>query len=124
MSIEQLLTAMEDAAKEYMKYSRIVSLLSMLEVVLYISAFVAVAAFVALYLSYGVYLQLAAIGALALIAAFATTKLSTRYYHKAIKEVDKLQALAYVAAIVVDPDKAVPMLKKEIIRQELNGHET
>ena len=124
MSVKQLLTAMEDVAEKYMKYSRIANLFSVLEVVLYVSAFVAMVAFATLYLLYDVHWQLAAIGVATLTAAVVTTKLGTHYYHKAIKEVDKLQALAYIVAIVVDPDKAVPMMKEEIVGQELNECKT
>jgi hypothetical protein len=92
-------------------YSRIAGFLSTLEVALLASAALAGVAYV---LSYAAYWQPAAAGTALAAAAFAVDKLSNRYHHKALKELERLEMLALVMALSVDADRA-----KELLRQKV-----
>ena len=83
--VKMLLAAMEDAAKKVMKYSRVSSLLHKLTDMLFASAALTMVMYVLTS-----YWQLMA----ALVAAFTTDKLSGRYYHKVLREVDVLNKFA------------------------------
>jgi len=87
--VKMLLAAMEDAAKKVMKYSRVSSLLHKLTDMLFASAALTMVMYVLTS-----YWQLIAAGVAALVAAFTTDKLSGRYYHKALREVDVLNKFA------------------------------
>ena len=98
--VERLLKAMEDVAEKSLMYSRASSFLSAVGFVLFVSAALAAVAYV---LSYGAYWQLL-VASIALTAAmFVVDKLSDRYYHKALRELDKLEPLTYITALSAGP---------------------
>jgi len=94
--VKELLKTMEDVAEKSLMYSRASSFLSAVGFVLFVSAASAAVAYV---LSYGAYWQLLAAGTALTAAMFAADKLSGRYYHKALKELDRLESLAYITAL-------------------------
>ncbi len=109
-ALKSVLNAVEDAAKKSLAYGRISSFLSALEVALFISAALAVIAYV-----FATYWQIAAVGAALAVAALAVHKLSDRYYRKALKELDRLEALALIMALSVGPaDRAKELLKQKV----------
>jgi len=94
--VERLLEAMEDVAEKSLMYSRASSFLSAVGFALFVSAALAAVAYV---LSYGWQLL---VTSMALTAAmFVVDKLSDRYYHKALRELDKLESL--VTALSAGP---------------------
>jgi hypothetical protein len=98
--IKELLKIMEDVAKKSLMYSRASSFLSAVGFVLFVSAALAAVAYV---LSYGAYWQLLVASVALTAAMFAADKLSDRYYHKALKELDRLESLAYITALSAGP---------------------
>jgi hypothetical protein len=70
---------------------------------------------VAYVLSYGAYWQLIAVNIALMVAMFVVDKLSDYFYHKALKEVDRLETLAIVTALSAGfTDQAEEMLKKKV----------
>jgi len=98
--VEKLLETMEDVAEKSLMYSRASSFLSAVGFALFVSAALAAVAYV---LSYGAYWQLLVANIALTAAMFVVDKLSDRYYHKALKELDKLESLAYIAALSAGP---------------------
>jgi len=118
--VEKLLEAMKDVAEKSLMYSRASSFLSAAGFALFVSAALAAVAYV---LSYGAYWQLL-VASIALTAAmFVVDKLSNRYYHKALRELDKLEMLAIVAALSAGHiDQAKALLREKI--EELKSNQT
>jgi MFS family permease len=116
VAFEALLAAMEGSAKRSLAYGRVADFLSALEVALFASAALAGVAYV---LSYAAYWQLAAVATALAVAAFAVDKLSDRYHRRALKELDRLEMLALVAALSVDAGRAKELLKQKV--EELKG---
>jgi hypothetical protein len=111
-NVEKLLAAVEDVTKRSLMYSRIASFLSKLGFVLFVSAALAAVAYI---LSYGAYWQLIAINIALMAAMFVADKLSDHYYRKALKELDRLETLAVMAALSAGlVDQAEEMLKKKV----------
>jgi hypothetical protein len=98
--VERLLETMEDVAEKSLMYSRASSFLSAVGFALFVSAALAAVAYV---LSYGAYWQLLVANIALTAAMFVVDKLSDRYYHKALKEFDKLESLAYITALSAGP---------------------
>jgi len=114
--VERLLETIEDVAEKSLMYSRASSFLSAVGFALFVLAALAAVAYV---LSYGAYWQLLVANIALTAAMFVVDKLSDRYYHKALKELDKLESLAVVAALStghIDQAKALLREKIEVLK--------
>jgi len=116
-AFKSVLNAVEDAAKKSLAYSRAAGFLSALEVALLISAALATVVYV-----FAAYWQLIAVAAGLVATAFAANKLGNRYYSKTLKELDKLEMLAIVAALSAGlVDQAEALLREKI--EELKSNQ-
>ena len=117
--VEKLLETMEDVAEKSLTYSRASSFLSAVGFALFVSAALAAVAYV---LSYGAYWQLLVANIALTAAMFVVDKLSDRYYHEALRELNKLESLAVVAALSTGHiDQAKALLKEKI--EELKSNQ-
>jgi hypothetical protein len=118
----KLLDMIKDATKRSLRYGRVASFLSALEIVLFASS----AAIAVTYLLLYAYWQLVAIGMALATMAFVTDRLCNRYYRKMFEEVDRMEMLSYILALTVDVDKAKAMLQEKLdeLKQELKKRQS
>ncbi len=107
----KLIAKMEDAANKTLRYIKLSTLLYDLQIVLFISAVLAIVAYV---LFHGAYWQLAFASIALAIISFVTSKLGNRYYREAFKEIDRLKKLAHTLALATKIDQLTTKLEKEI----------
>jgi len=108
VAFKALIAAMEGSAKKSLRYSRAVGFLSALEV----ASLLSVAASLAVYV-FTAYWQFAAAGAAFAAAAAASNWLQIRLYGMALRELDRLELLAAVAALATGrADLALAVLKE------------
>jgi hypothetical protein len=116
-----LLAAMEGSAKRSLRYSRVAGFLSALEVALLLSAAASLAAHV---FTGGAHWQFVAVGVALVAVAAVSSWLQSRLYDKALKELDRLELLAVIAALAagrVDMAQNMLMLKMEELKRRLRG---
>jgi len=107
-TLKAIIETMEGSAKKSLRYSRAVGFLSALEVASLLSVAASLAAYV-----FTAYWQFAAAGAAFAAAAAASNWLQTRLYGMALRELDKLELLAAVAALTAGrADLALAVLKE------------
>jgi Flp pilus assembly protein TadB len=98
-------------------YSRASGFLSAVEAVLLVSAVLAAVVYV---LSHAAYWQLAVAGAALVAAAIAADRLSSYCYRRALKELDRLEMLAYMMALSAGYVDQVQIMLKEKVEKEKN----
>jgi hypothetical protein len=113
-ALKALLAAMEGSAKRSLRYSRVAGFLSALET----ASLLAVAASLAAYvLTGGAHWQFAAAGAVSAAVAVASNRLQDRFYRKTLKELNRLELFAVLAALATGRTDLAEVIVKEKVEE-------